>query len=94
MIASMNTNMDMTIRKRPLTKPDRISNRPKPYENTFVGFHWLTTAAKRPITKAEQSNSMCTPSEIRPKPKFLINLINKANISSIDRRDLLFEMTP
>ena len=38
-----------------------------PYENILVAFHRLMTAAYSPMTRAEQSNSIWNPSEIRPR---------------------------
>lgn len=38
-----------------------------PNGNVLVGFHLAITDAIRPITRAEQSNSIWKPSEINPK---------------------------
>lgn len=38
-----------------------------PYENILVAFHRVITAAYRPMTRAEQSNNIWNPSDIRPK---------------------------
>ena len=59
-----------------------------PYENMRVGFHLLMTAAYSPITRAEQSNNMWNPSEIRPRLLVHTPYTNstKVNICNTNRK--------